>query len=140
MRYWDASALVPLLVQDTRTAGVHRALRQDPNVITWWGTRIECTSAVSRLERDEALDAKSTTAALALLQTLTASWHEVLPGDAVRDLACRLLRVHPLRAADALQLAAALVATEQRPNGFGFMAFDTRLLAAAEREGFTVGP
>ena len=40
---------------------------------------------------------------------------EVLPAEAVREQAARLLRLHPLRAADALQLAAALVWADSPP-------------------------
>lgn len=51
-----------------------------------------------------------------------------------------LLELHPLRAADALHLAAALLAVEERPQGLGFVTFDLRLADAAEREGFAVLP
>ena len=48
------------------------------------------------------------------------------------------VRVHPLRAADSLQLAAALASAEEDPSGVGFVCFDIRLNEAASREGFTV--
>jgi predicted nucleic acid-binding protein len=48
----------------------------------------------------------------------------------------RFLRVHPLRAADALQLAAAFTAAERRPSSLAFVCMDEKLLAAAKREGF----
>jgi len=56
----------------------------------------------------------------------------------LRDAARRLLRVHDLRAADALQLAAALAAAEGRPMTLTLLCLDDRLGAAAEREGFPV--
>lgn len=57
--------------------------------------------------------------------------------EQLKDLAKRLLRVHPLRTADALQLAAALV---YRAEGspLDFVCLDERLCSAAEREGFIV--
>ncbi|MFY9343542.1 MAG: hypothetical protein WAT39_13685 [Planctomycetota bacterium] len=52
----------------------------------------------------------------------------------------RLLANHPLRAADACQLAAALIACRERPDALGFVTLDSRLAEAARREGFTVLP
>ncbi|HSJ25022.1 MAG TPA: hypothetical protein VK929_10160 [Longimicrobiales bacterium] len=57
----------------------------------------------------------------------------------VRTTAMRLLRTHPLRAADALQLAAAL-AWAPAPAGDVFVTLDERLATAATLEGFTVLP
>jgi len=65
-------------------------------------------------------------------------WSEVQPIEKVRETAERLLGVHKLRAADALQLAAALVWCNQRPRGRTFIAADGDLARAAEAEGFTV--
>jgi hypothetical protein len=59
----------------------------------------------------------------------------VQPGDLVREQALRLLRVHTLRAADALQLAAALE-WAGAPTDADFVTFDDRLREAAVREGF----
>ena len=49
-----------------------------------------------------------------------------------------MLRVHPLRAADALQLAAAVAFAEDNQAGVRFVSFDARLNDAAAREGFPV--
>lgn len=73
-----------------------------------------------------------------LLSLLSASWTEVPPTDDVRRLARRLVRVHPLRAADALQLAAAITAADGRPERLPFVTLDVRLADAASREGFKV--
>jgi uncharacterized protein len=140
MRYWDASAIVPLLVEEPRTADARAALTEDAGIVTWWGTRIECTSAIARLERAVALTPRQATQAIEVLRAIATGWNEILPAEVVRETACRLLRVHPLRAADALQLAAATVMTGGRPAQAGFMAFDDRLRDAAGREGFFVGP
>jgi len=140
MRYWDASAIVPLLVEEPRTNEARAALAEDAGIVTWWGTLIECTSAIARLERSAALTPRQVTQAIDLLRTLAAGWNEILPGELVRDTACRLLRVHSLRAADAMQLAAATVMAGGRTSHAAFLAFDDRLREAASREGFLVGP
>ena len=140
MRYLDASAIVPLLVQEPRTADARAALTADAAIVTWWGTRVESTSAIARLERVKTLTPRQASQAIEVLRSLADGWHEIFPADTVRETACRLLRVHPLRAADALQLAAAIVMAGGRPAQAWFMAFDDRLREAAGREGFLVGP
>ena len=70
--------------------------------------------------------------------SLRKGWHEIDPSDGIREAALRFLRVHPLRAADALQLAAAFVAAERRPPSLEVVTLDDRLAAAARREGFTL--
>lgn len=76
--------------------------------------------------------------ALSSLSNIQSSWSEILPGDSVRDAACRLLDLYPLRAADSLQLAAALVWCRQRAAGRIFLSSDKRLSDAAKAEGFSV--
>lgn len=112
--------------------------RADASVLAFWGTQVECESAISRLEREGGIQRRSATAARARLDRFAATWHEVQPLDALRDNARRLLRVHDLRAADALQLAAALAASEGRPGGLAMVCLDKRLAAVAEREGVPV--
>ena len=75
---------------------------------------------------------------MARLTKLAKAWVEVQPSSSVRRVAIRLLRVHPLRAADALQLGAALVAAEDHPETLPFVTLDDRLADAATREGFEV--
>ena len=84
------------------------------------------------------MSAASLTEALRRLRALSSGWQEVQPLEAVKETAIRLLRVHDLRAADSLQLAAAIVASEHRSSSLGFVCFDERLAAAARREGFNV--
>jgi predicted nucleic acid-binding protein len=112
--------------------------RADPGVLAFWSSAVECESAVSRLEREGMLRPRAAAAARARLDRFAATWHEVQPTEALRDGARRLLRVHPLRSADALQLAAALAAAEGRPSTLPLVSLDERLSAAAEREGFAV--
>jgi predicted nucleic acid-binding protein len=138
VRFWDASAIVPLLVAETLSRRLQSAAAQDRAMLVWWGSEVECVSALARLERDGALDARTITLALARLRQLADAWHEIDPSDAVREAAVRFLRVHPLRAADALQLAAAFVAAEQRPTSLVMITLDERLASAARKEGFAV--
>jgi hypothetical protein len=102
------------------------------------GAEVECASVISRLERDEALDAAAAIDAFDRLRPLAGAWHEVEPGDPIREAAVRFLRVHPLRAADALQLAAAFIAAERPPPSLKVITRDDRLAAAARKEGFSL--
>ena len=138
MRFWDSSALIPLLVQEPRSSIVAETYAVDPAIVAWWAAPIECTSALARLERDGALALDGLTVALGSLADVADSWHEVQPVPAVRQTAMRLLLVHDLRAADALQLAAALTVAEGQPGALGFVTLDDRLARAAIREGFPV--
>lgn len=138
MRYWDASAIIPLLVRESTSDRMMERLREDPAIVTWWGTSVECVSALARLERDGSLSASDVGATLALLREAALSWAEIPASPLVREQTTRLLRLHPIRAGDALQLAAAIVASDFQPSTLELVALDTRLGAAAEREGFTV--
>jgi predicted nucleic acid-binding protein len=138
MRFWDASAIVPLLIENTRSQSLRSLLRADPIMAIWWVTQTECVSALARLEREGLLHEQSMTAALSRLHELAKNWEEVDPSDAVREAAARFLRVHPLRAADALQMAAAFLAAEGRPSSLELVTLDERLAAAAQKEGFAL--
>jgi len=136
--FWDSSAILPLLVEESTTPSAFGYYGDNPGIVAWWGTPVECASALARLERETKLTSTEVTQALDQLAALQAAWHEVQPRDGVRLIAQRLLRLHPLRAADSLQLAAALLACEHRPQGWQFVCLDARLSQAAEREGFRV--
>ena len=137
MTFWDSSALVPLLAAEPSTPTVHAHYVRDPEVVVWWGSPVECASAIARLERDGSLPAGASES-FSRLDALAPSWMEIEPSDEVREAARRFLRVHPLRAADALQLAAAFVAAERRPSTLAFVTLDERLRAAAAKEGFLI--
>ena len=107
-------------------------------MLVWWGSQLECISALARLERDGALGQQAIILALKRLRQLSEGWHEIDPGEAVRETAARFLRVHPLRAADALQLTAAFLGSEGRPSSLDVVTLDDRLATAARKEGFTV--
>ncbi len=108
--------------------------------IVWWGTMVECESALSRQEREGSLAMPDAMAARAELDRMDAMWTEILPTTGLRNRARRLLRTHPLRAADALQLSAAVEAAETMPGDQSFVCLDSRLCDAARKEGFPVLP
>ena len=136
MKFWDSSALVPLCVDERATRPLVTLAREDDELLVWWASVVECDSALARLERDGALSGADADAAFRRLDLLKRSWVEIEPRDEIRELARRLLRVHPLRAADAMQLGAAYLAAERRPATLEMVTLDDRLRAAAAKEGF----
>ena len=105
---------------------------------SWVGNRSGMRLGDCPSQRENALDEPAAIDAFDRLRHLSGAWHEVEPGDPVREAAVRFLRVHPLRAADALQLAAAFVAAERRPPTLEVVTLDDRLAAAARKEGFVL--
>ena len=138
MNFWDTSALIALGVDEPHRQRTLEVLEEDERMVVWWGSTVEYVSALSRRERDGSLTTDEVDRHLVHLRALSQTWYEVQPGRRIKDLAQRLLRVHPLRAADSLQLAAALAAADQDPTNVGFVCFDTRLNQAASREGFRI--
>ena len=138
MKFWDSSAIVPLCVEETATDRALALVAEDPEVAIWWATPGECASAVARLERESALTSAEAAEAFHRLDLLARSWFEIEPHDELREVARRLLRVHPLRAGDALQLAAAYLAAERRPPTLEVVTLDERVRHAALKEGFQV--
>jgi uncharacterized protein len=108
------------------------------SAVVWWASRVEIKSAVCRLKRESGITDAERQGAFARLERLIRAWDEVLPDDNVRDLAMGVIGVHPLNAADSLQLAAALVWCRERPVGRNFICSDRRLSAAAKSAGFSV--
>jgi predicted nucleic acid-binding protein len=138
LKFWDASAIVPLLLAEPATAAMQAVAGRDRRMLVWWATEVECASAIARLERDGALEEAAVTEAFDRLKQLSGGWYEVDPTDTVREAAVRFLRVHPLRTADALQLAAAFIAAERRPSSLELVTLDDRLAGAARKEGFVL--
>jgi hypothetical protein len=140
MRFWDSSAILPLIVQEEQSKYCIQAYRADRDMLVWTLSRVEVLSALCRRLRDGALRPASFDAAAFRLNILFESTYEVDAIQRVKERAMRLLRVHPLRAADALQLAAVMVATDEKVRLLPLMCFDDRLVAAARLEGFEVNP
>ena len=138
MRFWDSSAITPLLVDEPDSDQRESCLREDGEILVWYGTRAELESALNRRKREGSLGPDDEQSARRRMELLEISWLEVQPTVIVRDRALRLLRVHPLRAADAFQLAAALVACAEQTRGFLYYTNNARLREAAGAEGFHV--
>lgn len=138
MRFWDSSAVVPLIVEEAASRSCRQHLRADRRVVVWCLTRTEVLSALCRRRREGGLRPEDLVRSEQRLDRLAARWNEVDAVLPVRELAERLLRVHALRAADALQLAAALLVVEQRARHRPFVCLDEGLCAAAAAEGFEV--
>jgi predicted nucleic acid-binding protein len=138
MRFWDSSAIMPLLVPEPDSAVRESQLADDPDVLVWFGTLAELESSLNRRRRTNELAVGDEIKARLRLEKLSAHWTEVAPTIEVRARAIRLLRVHPLRAVDAFQLAAALIFCREKPQHLTFLTADQRLGAAAAAEGFAV--
>jgi uncharacterized protein len=138
MKFWDSSALLPLAIDEVSSEKLATIFRDDPQIVTWWATPVECASAIARREREGGLTRASAIQATRRLTRLQNGWREIQPVEPIRDLATRLLRVHVLRAADSLQLAAAIIVCDNKPSSLEFVCLDLRLNSAAEREGFVL--
>lgn len=128
---------MPLLVDEPSSEARRRLFESDPAVVAWWGTLVECESALARRLRTPGVTAAQARDSRERLQAIAEDWTEVSPENQVRSRARRLVRVHPLRAADAFQLAAALVAVREYSDAIDFVCNDRRLAEAARLEGFT---
>ena len=140
MIFWDSSAIVPLCINEPATSAVKSILAEDPVIVVWWSTRTECISALVRQTREGNLASADERRARDLLETLANTWIEIQPTTRLRAVAERLLAVHPLRAADAFQLAAALQWCRGNTRGMSLVCFDERLRNAGHKEGFTIVP
>jgi len=135
VRYWDTSALVPLIVAEEQTERMRSLLDEDPHIVTWAWTSVEFTSAVERRARQGELTRGQRRSVLARFVELAEAFDEVTDALMVRRRALAVLARHPLRAADAAQLGAALAVADESGAPLGFVCLDERLLDAAEREG-----
>jgi predicted nucleic acid-binding protein len=140
VRFWDSSAVVSLVVREASWERLYALLEERDPMIVWWGTPVECASALARLDRSGLAEEGVLSAAYGYLMQLETDWHEIPPSEPVRDGARRLLRRQTLRAADSFQLSAALIAADGAPGSLEFVCLDDRLREAAEREGFPLGP
>jgi predicted nucleic acid-binding protein len=138
VNFWDSSAVVPLLCQQRASAALLALHAAEPGLAVWAWTAVECLSALRRLEREGRLGEEAFRRARARLDDLRGAWVEVGDLPAVRLRAERCLMVHPLRAADAGQLAAALLLSEQLARPTSFVTLDRQLAEAARREGLEV--
>ncbi len=138
--FWDGSALIPYLAPEAESGVVASLLKGDRTLVIWWVSPVECVSALERRRREEKIEKAQYDEARRRLEALCRAAFVVQPHPQVRSRAERLLALHSLRAGDALQLAAALVASDERPQAETFVSLDGRLRDAAHREGFKVIP
>jgi uncharacterized protein len=107
-------------------------------IAVWWATKVEMASALAQLVRRQEIGAVEYAHAKRQAEGLSNLWRVIAPSERIATLACDLLETHPLRAADALQLAAAQEWCEGQPSGKVFLTFDQRLRDAAGSAGFTL--
>jgi len=138
VRFWDASALLPLIVSESGSELVAPWLKEDPEVVVWGLTRVEIASAIERRARAGQLSSSERSALLLRAERVVNDAHEVLDLSAVRVRATALLARHALRAADAAQLGAALLVADPDPSSLTMVVLDRRLADAAAREGLRV--
>ena len=138
MRFWDSSAVIPLIIRQAGSARADEWFTADRDIALWTLTPVEITSALWRQVREGGLGEDDARYAEERARELAAASRRVIDVEAVKALAQRLLRVHVLRAADALQLGAALVWSGGSPQGKTMHTLDDRLARAARREGFDV--
>jgi len=140
VKFWDASAVAPLCLTESHSTLVRKIATGDDAIVVWWTTPVECYSAFARRRRDDILTRAQEEQMRRLVAHLATDWTEMQPSHQVRDAATRALVLHPLRAADALQLAAGLLWANGRPAHHDFVSLDQRLRDAAQAEGFRVLP
>jgi len=140
LRFWDASAVVPVLVREPKTEVILSLLREDEGMTVWWITQIECASALSRRLTEGTFDLWRFDQSVDRLAALLGEWTEEQPSREMRMLAEYFLVLHRLKTADALQLAAAFQWCGWNPEGREFVCLDNKLRTAAALEGFSVLP
>lgn len=136
MRFWDSSALVPLIIQEEQSSWARNQLRSDSVVVAWALSAVEVHSALRRRTNEGSLASADFVEARRRAKVLIGTMKMVVALERVTERALRVLDLHPLRAADAMQLAAALIACHERPQDLSFVTLDGRLADAAAREGF----
>lgn len=140
MKFWDSCAIIPLCISEPFSETVRAIAQEDEGIVAWWGTPIECCSAFARYRRENNISMDEERAFRGLVNSLAESWNEIIPSEEARILASRLLLKYPLRAADSLQLAAAVIWSGYQQENYEFVCLDKRLRDAAQAEGFKVLP
>lgn len=139
MRFWDSSAIVSLLLREKSSNDVWDLLSSDEIMVTSFITPVEITSALWRRLRDREISVAERDAADEQFAHISGGWIEIDDLRATIEAALRVLSRHHLKTADALQLASAIAATDNRAT-LPFVTLDKRLAAAAAAEGFPVLP
>lgn len=138
MAFWDSSALVPLCINEPRSILAGRLWKRLPEKFVWWGTSVEIYSALARLERENKISSAQKLRAEKRLEILEKAWIEIQPISRIKELAKTFPVQYKPKAADSLQLAAALVWCKEKPKGKDFVSGDERLTNIAESVGFAI--
>lgn len=138
MRFWDSSALVPLVLEEARSPACRAAARSDQDVIVWMFTETEVLAAIQRARLVNRIDDTQLAVAERRVEQLSRAWRVVADASSVQLEARAVIRRHKMRAADSLQLAAARVWSNGRFKGKGFVVADHGLASAAAADGFAV--
>ncbi len=133
IRYFDSSALAKRYVRAEGTTEVNRWLRE-AHPATCRLTEAELSSAFARRVRDGTMSARARAAALDRMSVDFKKIHVVELVPALVSRVHELLARHPLRAADSLQLAAALLLANRIGSPIEFVVYDERLAKAARAE------
>lgn len=138
MKFWDTSALAPLVIDEPATEAMRELIAADPDVIVWMLSSVELLSVLGRIGRQARSLADLLPTVRLDTMDLFRHWASVTHVEGVKRRAERLVGVHPLSAADAMQLGAALLASGDRPETLPFVTLDRHLARAARLEGFRV--
>lgn len=135
--FCDTSVIVTLCVDQIQTSQA-LLLESRYRFAVWWATHVEIASELMQLLRQQRITAAEYAHATQQAEQYVKIWRVVVPTARIAIEARILLERYPLRAADALQLAAALEWCEGKPDGRMFLTFDKRLREAAGLAGFTL--
>ncbi len=138
MSFWDSSALVPLCTNEPRSIPAGKLWKQFPEKFVWWETSVEISSALARLERENKISLPQRQKAEKRLEILEKVWTEIQPESRIKELARTFPSKYKMKAADSLQLAAALVWCKEQPKGKDFISGDEKLIKVAESIGFAI--
>jgi len=86
LRFWDTSAIVPLLVKENSMVAMQSFYRDDSALFVWWGTEIECIFAIARVEREGMVSTSTVAKVTNRLKLLSETWHEIQPVEEVRKI------------------------------------------------------
>ena len=137
MKFWDTSALVPLILDEPMSQRMRSVFGNDPEIVTSAFTSVEIASAVWRRRHAGKISVAAHQDADILFANLSTSWSEHPVTEDAIHAAIGAMSRHALRAGDALQLGAALVAAGDATKPY-FVTLDEDLAAAARAEGFPV--
>lgn len=137
MRYFDTSALVKQYFSlETGSKTVRELLKSGEKVFTAALTYVETHAAFARRRRERILSPQVTRRLALRFDKDWETYEVILLNQDVLALARQILYRHPLRSADAVHLASALLLARKTPaTAWEFVCADQRLGAAASIEG-----